>query len=66
VGVEERFKYLYSESELREWVPKVERLANETQQVHVLMNNCYADYGIRNAQQLGQMLQLDGATVARA
>jgi uncharacterized protein YecE (DUF72 family) len=66
VGVEERFKYLYSESELQEWVPKVERLANETQQVHVLMNNCYADYGIRNAQQLGQMLQLDGATVARA
>lgn len=66
VGVEERFKYLYSESELREWVPKVERLANETQQVHVLMNNCYADYGVRNAQQFAQMLQVDGAPVARA
>jgi uncharacterized protein YecE (DUF72 family) len=66
VGVEERFKYLYSESELQEWVPKVERLAAETQQVHVLMNNCYADYGVRNAQQLAQLLQRDGAAVARA
>jgi uncharacterized protein YecE (DUF72 family) len=66
VGVEERFKYLYSEAELQEWVPKVERLASETQQVHVLMNNCYADYGVRNAQQLAHMLQRDGATVAHA
>lgn len=66
VGVEERFKYLYSDDELKEWVPKVERLAAETQQVHVLMNNCYADYGVRNAQQLATLLERDGATVARA
>jgi uncharacterized protein YecE (DUF72 family) len=57
VGVEERFKYLYSESELEEWVPKIEHLARETNQVHVLMNNCYADYGVRNAKQLELLLQ---------
>jgi uncharacterized protein YecE (DUF72 family) len=57
VGVEERFKYLYSESELKEWVPKIERLARESREVHALMNNCYADYGVRNAKQLELLLQ---------
>ena len=57
VGVEERFKYLYSDDELAEWVPKIQGLASKTREVHALMNNCYADYGVRNAQQLGLLLQ---------
>lgn len=57
VGVEERFKYLYGEDELREWVPKIGKLAEETREVHALMNNCYADYGVRNAQQLHLLLE---------
>jgi uncharacterized protein YecE (DUF72 family) len=64
VGVEERFKYLYSEDELREWVPKVQKLAAESNAVHALMNNCYADYGVRNAQQLQLLLQSAPASVA--
>lgn len=56
VGVAERFKYLYSEEELREWVPRIQHLARESREVHVLMNNCYADYGVRNAQQLATLL----------
>jgi uncharacterized protein YecE (DUF72 family) len=66
VGVEERFKYLYSEEELGQWVPKIEELQRETREVHVLMNNCYADYGVRNAQQLGTLLQQSGVPVATA
>lgn len=62
VGVEERFKYLYSDAELAEWVPKIEHLRRETREVHVLMNNCYADYGVRNARQLELLLQRDEAT----
>jgi uncharacterized protein YecE (DUF72 family) len=64
VGVEERFKYLYSENELEEWVPKIQQLARESNQVHVLMNNCYADYGVRNAGQLALLLERQGAPVA--
>lgn len=64
IGVEERFKYLYDEKELSEWVPKIEHLAEETNQVHVLMNNCYADYGVRNARQLSLLLEQAGAPVA--
>jgi uncharacterized protein YecE (DUF72 family) len=45
----ERFKYLYSRRELRPWVNRVEQLAEQAGEVHVLMNNCYQDYGVRNA-----------------
>jgi uncharacterized protein YecE (DUF72 family) len=63
VGVEERFKYLYSEDELAEWVPKIQGLADSSEQVHVLMNNCYADFGVRNALQLHLLLEEAGAPV---
>lgn len=66
VGVEERFRYLYSEQELSEWVPKIEHLQRETREVHALMNNCYADYGVRNARQLELLLQQNGVPVAAA
>jgi uncharacterized protein YecE (DUF72 family) len=52
----ERFGYLYSEQELREWAPKVEQLAEQVQEVHVLTNNCYRDYAQVNARQLAQQL----------
>jgi len=53
----ERFRYLYDEDELREWVPAARRLAEESEQLHVLMNNCYADYGVRNAAQFAGLLR---------
>jgi uncharacterized protein YecE (DUF72 family) len=52
----ERFKYLYSERELRAWVPKLETLADRADKVHALMNNCYQDYGVRNAADLAGLL----------
>jgi len=53
----ERFRYLYSEGELKEWVQPICSLAESSQETHVLMNNCYQDYGIRNAYQLGRLLE---------
>jgi uncharacterized protein YecE (DUF72 family) len=53
----ERFKYLYSQDELMEWAPKIERLSQQADETHVLMNNCYRDFGVRNARQLGEMLR---------
>jgi uncharacterized protein YecE (DUF72 family) len=52
----ERFRYLYSEEQLQEWVPSLRELGGKTEKLHVLMNNCYADYGVRNASQLGALL----------
>jgi uncharacterized protein YecE (DUF72 family) len=52
----ERFKYLYSDDELKKWVPPARELAGESKQVHILMNNCYADYGVRNAGDIARLL----------
>ena len=52
----EKFGYLYSEDELREWVPRVEQLAEQATEVHVLTNNCYRDYAQVNARQLAAQL----------
>lgn len=62
----ERFDYLYSEDELREWVPRVRQLAEAAREVHVLMNNCHRDYSVRNARQIGEMLGVFAARRAAA
>jgi uncharacterized protein YecE (DUF72 family) len=54
--VAERFDYLYSEDELREWVAPIQHLAGQTQEVHILMNNCVQDKAVVNADQLRTML----------
>ncbi len=58
----ERFRYLYSEAELREWLEPARRLAAQAQQVHVLMNNCYGDYAVRNALDFARLLGEASAT----
>jgi uncharacterized protein YecE (DUF72 family) len=52
----ERFRYLYDTDELREWVPRVTEAAAQAGETHVLMNNCYANYGSTNARELAAML----------
>jgi len=58
----ERFDYSYSEEELREWLVPIRRLAEEAKEVHLLMNNCYADKAVRNAAALGELLRSPTAT----
>ncbi len=53
---EERFRYDYDEAELAEWVPRIAGLRDDAEVVHVLMNNCYADYGVRNGHTLAALL----------
>jgi uncharacterized protein YecE (DUF72 family) len=55
----ERFRYDYPQPELAEWVPRIEQLSAETRETHVLMNNCYRDFAVRNARELGGLLDLD-------
>ena len=52
----ERFRYLYSEEELAEWVPRVKELAASSSEVHLLMNNCWRDQAVTNAAQLAELL----------
>ena len=57
IPVVERFRYLYDTDELGEWVPRVRQAAAAARDVHVLMNNCYANYGTTNARELAALLQ---------
>lgn len=56
ISAAERFRYDYSREELEEWLPRIEAMASEADRTHLMMNNCYADYGIRSAQLLAELL----------
>jgi uncharacterized protein YecE (DUF72 family) len=57
IPVVERFRYLYSEKELKEWVPRIIDAAEQAEEVHVLMNNCYGNYGTTNAAELAALVR---------
>jgi uncharacterized protein YecE (DUF72 family) len=52
----ERFRYLYEREELEDWVPRIREAARQAKDTHVLMNNCYANYGSTNARELAALL----------
>jgi uncharacterized protein YecE (DUF72 family) len=54
----ERYNYLYSEDELREWVPKIEQLAEATDRLFVFFNNHYEGKAGQNARMLAGLLNL--------
>lgn len=56
IPVVERFRYLYEPEELGEWVPRIREAADQVPEVHVLMNNCYANYGTTNAREIADLL----------
>jgi uncharacterized protein YecE (DUF72 family) len=52
----ERYDYLYTEEELRPWVPRIQAVADGAQEVYVVANNHYRGQGPANALQLRAML----------
>lgn len=52
----ERFNYLYSEDELKEFVDPVRKLAARARRVHVLFNNCYRNNAQQNAAELQSLI----------
>ncbi|MGZ8571386.1 MAG: DUF72 domain-containing protein [Actinomycetota bacterium] len=54
----ERFRYDYRQEELAEWIPRIEGMSGQTRETHVLMNNCYRDFAVRNARELGDLLHV--------
>jgi uncharacterized protein YecE (DUF72 family) len=56
ISAAERFRYLYDEDELHKWVKPARELAGQAKQLHILMNNCYEDYGVVNAAQMAGLL----------
>jgi uncharacterized protein YecE (DUF72 family) len=56
ITVAERFDYLYSDRELKEWAPRLFELSGEAKRTHVLFNNCYQDKAVRNAADMAGLL----------
>lgn len=48
----EKYRYLYSPAELDAWARKVVEAAATADNLHVIFNNCYANYGAVNAAEL--------------
>jgi uncharacterized protein YecE (DUF72 family) len=57
VSVAERFRYLYDKGELAEWVPRIGEAASKARETHVIMNNCYSNYGTTNAAELAELFE---------
>ena len=62
----DRFKYLYADEELQEWAPHIRQLARQTRAVHVLFNNNYEDWGMRNARRMAQLLDVESGPAQAA
>ena len=60
----DRFDYYYPSNELDEWVPKIERLAEEASEVHLIMNTNNFDQGPVNARILEARLAAADIEVA--
>ena len=60
----ERFDWLYSEEELREWVEPLARLADEADEVYAMFNNNRDDFAPRSAQILRGLLDESGVPAA--
>ncbi|HEY3233693.1 MAG TPA: DUF72 domain-containing protein [Polyangiaceae bacterium] len=57
--VQERFDYVYSPDELREWVAPIRLLAQGARAVHAIFNNCVRNYAVVNAKGLSVLLSQD-------
>ena len=56
ISAAERFAYRYNDDELRTWAGRVAELSTSAGETHAVFNNCYRDYGVVNARQLGELL----------
>ncbi|GLC25605.1 TIGR03915 family putative DNA repair protein [Roseisolibacter agri] len=55
--VSERYRYRYSLQELTDLVPPIVDVARRVQGVHVVFNNCHADYGTSNADEIAAIIR---------
>jgi uncharacterized protein YecE (DUF72 family) len=53
----ERYNYLYSEAELREWIGRLNAIAGQAENVYVFANNHYRGQGVANALELRALLE---------
>jgi uncharacterized protein YecE (DUF72 family) len=55
---DERYDYLYSTKELKEWIPRVEQLAEQTDRMYIAYNNHPDAKSVINAREMADLLNL--------
>jgi uncharacterized protein YecE (DUF72 family) len=60
--VGEKYRYLYDRGELEDWLSTILELAEEAEQLHIVFNNCYANYGTTNALEMAGLVADAAAT----
>lgn len=53
----ERYDYLYTEPELRQWLQPVRKLESEAQDTYLFFNNHYQASAVKNAQEFARLLE---------
>jgi len=51
-----RYDYLYTEGELREFIPDIQDISKKTAKTLVFFNNCYSGSAAKNAVQMAKLL----------
>ena len=54
---EQRYNYLYTEAELREWVPRIKQLEKVTKRTYIFTNNHFESKAVKNALMLIDLLK---------
>jgi len=58
-GGGDRYDYLYSEKELKEWKIKIDDLKSRTNKIYLFFNNCHLGQAVRNARMFMDLMQMD-------
>ncbi len=53
-----RYAYLYSDEELKEFIPHVETSAKLSKETYVMFNNCHGGFAMRNAQRIKALMKV--------
>jgi uncharacterized protein YecE (DUF72 family) len=61
VPIKVRYDYLYSEGELKEFIPDIKDISQKTAKTLVFFNNCYSGSAAKNAAQMAKLLQMRNA-----
>jgi uncharacterized protein YecE (DUF72 family) len=59
-GEGDRYDYDYSEAELREWLGRIQALADQARRTYLFFNNCHAGQAARNATLMRELLRQQG------
>jgi uncharacterized protein YecE (DUF72 family) len=54
----QRYAYIYSEEELREWVPRIKKNESMSRRLYVVFNNHFRGFATQNAEKVEKALAL--------